>query len=371
MLRQTQSSRTQDSASAADAWARDFFEAQEVPALAFAVTHDDGWLWSASHGIADIEHAVAARPDHRFRLGSVSKVVTTVAAAQLVSRGLLELDTPIAYWLPDLPEHHRQTTLRQLFTHTGGVRHYGPQDLDPAAPGGSIVQRHYSDRASILSLFIDDPLVAVPGTAVSYSSFGYTLASLVMEAAAGQDFLALVADEIAGPFKLPSLCADHVLDIVPGRVCGYYTARELEFLATRMPGAPRLALNGRFANMGLSNPAFCWAGAGFLASMPDLSRFGAALLEGPGTKITSGERALLFTPLTEATPDHPALGLGWRIDADKQGRPRMHHAGTTPGGRCGLVLYPEQGLSISLASNAMMTPGDVLGPASELADQFA
>lgn len=339
--------------------------------MAFAVTHRDGLTWSAAHGMADIEHPVVARPEHRFRLGSVSKVVTTAAAVRLVSRGLLELDTPIAYWLPDLPEHHRQTTLRQLFTHSGGVRHYGPQDLDSAAPGGPIIHRHYPDRSSILALFIDDPLVAVPGTSVNYSSFGYTLASLVMEAAAGQDFLALVAEEIAGPFELPSLCADHVLEIIQDRVCGYYTAREFEFLATRMPGAPRPALGGRFANMGLSNPAFCWAGAGFLASMPDLSRFGTALLEGPETKITADERALLFTPLTEAAPEHPALGLGWRIDADKQGRRRWHHAGTTPGGRCGLVLYPEQRLAVALASNTMMTPGDVLGPASELADLFA
>ncbi|MGZ3173545.1 MAG: serine hydrolase domain-containing protein [Croceibacterium sp.] len=371
MLRQTQSSRTQDGASAADTWAGAFFEKQEVPAMAFAVTHGDGFTWSAAHGMADIEHSVAAQPEHRFRLGSVSKIVTTVAAARLVSRGLLELDTPIAYWLPDLPEHHRQTTLRQLFAHTGGVRHYGPQDMDPASPGGPINQRHYPDRASILSLFIEDPLLAVPGTTVKYSSFGYTLASLVMEAAAGQDFLALVADEIAVPFELPSLCADHVLEIVPDRVCGYYTARELEFFAPRMPGAPRLAIDGGFANMGLSNPAFCWAGAGLLASMPDLARFGAALFEGPGTKIAADERALLFTPLTEPASDHPALGLGWRIDADKRGRGRWHHAGTTPGGRCGLVLYPEQGLAVALASNTMMTPGDVLGPASELADLFA
>ena len=79
----------------------------------------------------------------------------------------------------------------------------------------------------------------------------------------------------------------------------------------------------------------------------------------------------MFTPLTEAAPEHPALGLGWRIDADKQGRRRWHHAGTTPGGRCGLVLYPEQRLAVALASNTMMTPGDVLGPASELTDLFA
>ena len=358
-------------ADAADDWARGFFAAQHVPAMAFAVARGEGLAWSAAHGTADLELDVPARAEHRFRLGSVSKVVTTVAAARLVSRGLLELDTPIAYWLPDLPEHHRRTTLRQLFTHTGGVRHYGPQDLDPLAPGGSVVQRDYPDRAAILALFIDDPLVAEPGTGVNYSSFGYSLASLVMEAATGQDFLSLIADEVAGPFALPSLCADDVRAIVPGRVSGYFTARELEFLAERMPGLARPAGEGGFANMGLSNPAFCWAGAGLLASLPDLARFGGALLDGPASKITADERTLLFTPLTEATPGQPGLGLGWRVDQDEQRRPRRHHAGTTPGGRCGLVVYPEQGLSITLASNTMMTPGDVLGPASALANLFA
>lgn len=371
MLRQSKPSPLPAPTEAAEAWSRAFFSAHDAPAMAFAVARGDGPVWSTAHGMAHLELGVAARPEHRFRLGSVSKVVTTVAAARLVSRGLLELDTPIAYWLPELPKHHRQTTLRQLFTHTGGVRHYGPQDLDPNAPGGSVVQRHYPDRQSILALFVDDPLVAEPGKTVSYSSYGYTLASVVMEAATGLGFLDIVAEEIVLPFGVLSLAADDVRAVVPDRVAGYFTARELEVLAQRMPALASSAASGRCVNIGLSNPAFCWAGAGLLASMPDLARFGAALLPGQETRISAAESALLFTPLTEATPDQPPLGLGWRIDDDKRGRPRRHHAGTTPGGRCGLVLYPEQDLAIALASNTMMTPGDVLGAASELADLFA
>ncbi|MBO0749809.1 MAG: beta-lactamase family protein, partial [Porphyrobacter sp.] len=220
----------------AGAWAQCFFGVHDAPAIAFAAARAEGLIWSDAHGMANLELGVPARAEHRFRLGSVSKVVTTTAAARLVSRGLIELDAPIAYWLPDLPEHHRRTTLRQLFTHTGGVRHYGPKDLDPSAPGGPSTQRHYPDRQSILALFVDDPLVAEPGTSVNYSSFGYSLASMVMEAAAGQDFLSLIADEIGHRFALPSLAADEVLAIVPDRVAGYFTARELEMLATRMPG---------------------------------------------------------------------------------------------------------------------------------------
>lgn len=354
----------------ADAWACALHAAQPTPALSVAVADSGGLLWARALGLADLEFAVPAAPEHLFRLGSVSKAVTATTAARLVSRGLVELDAPIGYWLPDLPQHHRATTLRQLLTHRGGVRHYLPKDLDRQAPGGAIVHRAYANRDEILALFIDDPLVAPPGSQVSYSSFGYTLASFVMEAAAATDFVRLVKDEIAMPFGLPSLITDEVQAVIPGRVSGYFSARERQMIAERMPEAAPPAPAGAYTKMVTSNPAFCWAGAGLLMSMPDLARFGAAHLEGPQARISAGERALLFTPLTEATSNSPPLGLGWRVDHDARGRLRWHHAGTTPGGRASLVIYPEPRLSIALAGNTMMTPGDVLGPSSELADLF-
>jgi CubicO group peptidase (beta-lactamase class C family) len=220
-------------------------------------------------------------------------------------------------------------------------------------------------------LFIDDPLVAPPGTEVSYSSFGYTLASFVMEAAGGTDFLRLVQDEVALPFGLASLAADDVLEVVPRRARGYFAAREFEMFAKAMGDAEQPRLRGDFANVTLSNPAFCWAGAGLLMAMPDLALFGAAHLDGPLARISATERSLLFTPLTEASAKSPPLGLGWRVDRDGKDRLRWHHAGSTPGGRASLVVYPGLDLSIALASNVMTAPGDVLGPSSELADAFA
>ena len=89
--------------------------------------------------------------------------MTTTAAAKLVSRGLLELDTPIAYWLPDLPPHHRATTLRQLLTHRGGVRHYLPKDFDPKQPGGPVFTRGSWTNAEILAAFGDDDPVPCEG----------------------------------------------------------------------------------------------------------------------------------------------------------------------------------------------------------------
>lgn len=355
----------------ADRLAETLHGACPAPALSLAVARPGGTVWQRAYGKADLEFDVAATPDHLFRLGSVSKVITAVAAARLALRGIVELDTPIAYWLPDLPEHHRATTLRQLLTHRGGIRHYGPGDLDHQAPGGPITHRTYNGRDEIFALFIDDPLVAPPGERVSYSSFGYSLASFVLEAAAGVEFTQLIWEEVAAPFGLPSLRPDHVLEVVPLRARGYFSAQELAFILSKMPGAAPPKIAGDYANVLLSNPSFCWAGAGFLMSMPDTAKFGAAMLDGPGSRITPQERALLFTPLTEKTEQSPPLGLGWRVDEDAKGRPRWHHAGSTPGGRAGLIVYPQQGLSIALAGNTMTAPGDVLGPASELADIFS
>lgn len=346
---------------------RSLFETGRMPALSAAVASTGGLLWAEALGSADLELNVGATPGHRFRLGSVSKVLTSTAAARLASRGRLDLRAPVSTWLPGLPDPHCATTLEQLLTHRGGIRHYLPVDFDRARPGGSIFRRDYRTNAEILALFINDPLVAPPGETVSYSTFGYTLASLAMEASAGEPFTRLVRAEIGAAFGLPSLAEDDPGPVVPGRARGYTNAEEMRLLGQL--SAPEPAEG--WANAPWINPAFGWAGAGFLMTPSDLARFGALLPDSPAARISAEERSLLFTPLTGATDTSPPLGLGWRIDADRRGRLRWHHAGATPGGRASLVVYPDLRLSIALASNVMTAPGDVLGPSSNLADAFA
>lgn len=349
----------------ADAIAQQLLAANTAPALSVAVARSNGLVWAKAYGTADLQLDVATTPAHRFGLGSVSKVVTAAAAARLVSRGVLDLDAPITHWLPDLPAQHHQTTLRQLFTHRAGIRHYDLQrDLGAKAPGGPIGQRAYPSNREILDIFINDPLIAPPGTKVAYSSYGYTLASIVMETAAKQPFVDLLKAEVGAPFGLSSLDGDDSFAIKPGRVGGYTDAKLYKSL-----GYP-LAQEG-LANSRRDNPAYKWAAGGLIMTPLDIARFGAAHLDAPTSKITKAERALLFTPMTEKTGAMPPLGLGWRIDADDKGRPRWHHAGSDEGSRASLVIYPELGLSIAFTTNLFASPGNVLKPSSDLADAFA
>jgi serine beta-lactamase-like protein LACTB len=306
----------------------------------------DELLWAEAFGKVDLELETPASVHHRFRLGSVSKVITATAAAQLATRGVLDLDAPISNYLTELPAPHRATTLRQLLTHRGGVRHYA--DKDWAAGGaGNIERRVYANNADILAVFIDDPLIAKPGEMVSYSTFGYTLASLVMEAAAKTPFLEIIQREIAAPLGLATLGPDDPFRLVPNRARGYQ---------------PR---DGKLGNIVTNNPAYKWAGGGLLATPTDVARFGAAHF-GPG-KLAKQSLDTLFTVYTERNERSPPLGLGWRIDQDDAGRARWHHAGGQDGARASLVLYPKEKLAIAFATNVTGLPGDVNAIAGRIA----
>lgn len=339
---------------------RELLTANAIPAFSIAVMRADQLLWAQAFGDADLELAVPATPNHRFRLGSVSKVITATLAAQLAAKGMVDLDAGIARYLPDLPAQHHATTLRQLLTHRGGIRHYADKDDSATAPG-PIDKRTYLSNADVLAVFIDDPLIAKPGEGPNYSTFGYTLASLVLEAAAKTPFLELIQREIAKPLGLASLCADEPMSLVPNRVSGYHPG---DIIRKRVPSFP-----GKFANAPQNNPAYKWAGGGLLATPTDLARFGTAHLK-PGV-LDAAALKTLFTVHTERTDRSPPLGLGWRIDTDASNRPRWHHAGGQDGARASLVVYPQQQLSIAFASNVTQTPGDVLTPSAKLADIWA
>jgi serine beta-lactamase-like protein LACTB len=343
---------------ASRAIAQELLAANPLPSLSLAVVRGTQVLWAEAFGQADLELGTTATPQHRYRLGSVSKVITATLAAQLAARGLVDLDAGIAQYLPELPEQHHPSTLRQLLTHRGGIRHYAPKDF--AAPH-SIDQRVYPTNADILAIFINDPLIAKPGEGPNYSTFGYTLASLVLEAATKTPFLELIQREIAVPMKLASLSADDPMSLVPHRVSGYHAGDRVR---ERLP-----SFAGKFANTAQNNPAYKWAGGGLLATPLDTARFGAAHLE-PGA-LNAKALKTLFTVHTERTDRSLPLGLGWRIDNDAAGRLRWHHAGGQDGARASLVVYPEQSLSIAFATNVTQAPGDVLAPSAKLADAWA
>jgi CubicO group peptidase (beta-lactamase class C family) len=332
-----------------------------IPALSAAVVKDGELVWAEANGMADLENGVPASPQHLFRLGSVSKVVTAAIGARLLDQGVIDLDAPISTYRPDLPEAHKATTLRQLYSHMGGVRHYNANDLSPFSPTGSIDTKIFLSTDEALAIFINDDLVAEPGTSVNYSTFGYTLISAVLESASGASFTDLIRREVSAPLGLETLGPEDPFNIIPNRV-GFYDppAMYLQLIPqVPLPDIPAI-------NSLPSTPTYKYAGGGMHGTAVDVARFGAAQLA--GDYVSEAARAALFTP---RPPDNErALGLGWRIDRHDMLGQRYHHAGNMQGCRAQLALYPEHGLSVALMSNMGATPGPILNYTDRIAAAF-
>src|SRR5207248_5262567 len=113
-------------------------DAKEVPGVVAMAATDTGVLYEGAFGLRDIVDGPPMTRDSVFRIASMTKAVTSVAAMQLVEQGKLQLDEPIGNVLPELAAAQvlegfdasgapglrpaqRPITLRHLLTHTAGV----------------------------------------------------------------------------------------------------------------------------------------------------------------------------------------------------------------------------------------------------------
>ena len=102
-----------------------------------AVGDSGGQTWSYAAGYKDAEKTKLASPDNIIQIASMTKLVTTIAALQLMEQGKLDLDTPISAYAPELNDlqvlkgfdaddtptfekANRAPTARELMTHTAG-----------------------------------------------------------------------------------------------------------------------------------------------------------------------------------------------------------------------------------------------------------
>ena len=303
-----------------------------VPGLSVAVARDGVVIWSEGFGLADVEQGVPVTTLTRFRLGSVSKVITAAGVARLVETGALDLDAPIQRYVPDFPQKPWPITTRQLASHSAGIRHYlGTDDRFPGQLAGN---PHFASVTAGLAIFKDDPLLFEPGTRYAYSSYGWNLIAAVIEGASRLEFLTLVQQQVLDRLGLRAIGPDHVRAIVPNRTRFY--ARDEQ---------------GRLLNAPYIDSSYKWAGGGFLGNAEDLVRFGSAHLQSGFLSQETLDQ--LFTPRMPIGGG-TSVGIGWRIGRDAEGRRVAHHGGTIDGGRALLVLFPDSKVVVAILTNAVV-----------------
>jgi CubicO group peptidase (beta-lactamase class C family) len=137
-----------------------------------------------------LDRPIPARPDTIYDIASITKLFTATAALQLVEQGKLDLDVPIATYLPGLAKTFAGgATTRQLLTHTAGF-----------PPGfGSELRRAGNDPIRALALVEGR---APHGAKRVYSDIGLIALGEVVAAVSGERLDAYVARHIAEPLRL-------------------------------------------------------------------------------------------------------------------------------------------------------------------------
>lgn len=308
-----------------------------IVGLSVAVAVDGEVVWAEGFGFADLEAGVPVTPITKFRIGSVSKPLTSMAMGRLHEEGKMDFDRVIQAYVPYFPEKRWFVTVRQLAGHLGGVRSYDYADFDPQR-NEFLSVRHYDSVRDALGIFMRDSLLHEPGTEYEYSSNGWNLLSAAVEGASEQDFLTYMRDNVLDPLGMQQTVPDHADRIVPHRTRFYMRMED---------GAVR---NARFAD--LSNK---WAGGGYLSTPTDLVRWGSALLE-PGAFLESETIELLWRPQRTQDGESTGYGIGWGSGEAPDGRRTIGHGGGSVGGRTSFVIYPEDGVVVAMTINMSVAP---------------
>ena len=297
--------------------------ARNVPGLSIAVVRDGTLAWSAGFGFADLENFVPFRPTTVWRLASVSKPLTAVAAMQLAERGRLDLDAPVASTCPAFPKKPWPITARQLLGHLAGIRHYADgENFDST--------RHYSAVAESLEVFRDDPLLQEPGSKNVYSTYGYVVLGCVVEGTSGEKFADYLRENVTGPAGMTRTRPDDLFEIVPNRARGY----------ARLP-------DGRLRNADLADTSNKVPGGGLVSTAEDLARFAIALFD---HKILKAETfAAMQVPMrTNDGKDSPYFG--WSI-ASERGETMLTHTGSQQGTSSYFLMIPRRRLAFAILTN--------------------
>jgi CubicO group peptidase (beta-lactamase class C family) len=287
---------------------------------------------SRTYGLRDREQKLRMEEDTIFRIYSMTKVITSVAALILHEEGRLKLDDPISKYLPafDKPRVMKggtvkapvlvaakaPVTVKQLLTHTSGyIYGFGKDPIDTMYTDQKMLQSPttavFLERASKL------PLVQQPGQSFRYG-ISTDLLGAVVEKVSGQTLDAFIASRITGPLGMKETSFTVPAEKRP-RVAKIYTtgkAGELTEPKSLVPGAiPYPDEEGRLFPSG---------GGGMFSTIGDYARFGQMLLNGgalDGVRILGRKTVELMqtnhlSGLTRETIDsneYDGFGLGGSV----------------------------------------------------------
>ncbi len=294
-----------------------------APGVTIAVARGTQIVYLKGFGRSNVEDSVPATAETRYPIGSNTKQFTAAAILMLQDRGLLNINDPLAKYLPEIP-HAQQVTIRELLTHAGGYAEYTErEDFDE-------VGNRPATLAQIVGTVDSRPLSFKPGTKREYSNTGYALLTMVVERLSKMTYAQFMQRNIFAPLGMSSTYVRTYADTFPN------VATEYDAFAFG-PWEHALSLD------------YSWfAGAGsIISNARDLVKWNAGL---PRllSKRSLGE---MLTPINLGNA-YPGYAFGITVNKLPNGHRIIDHGGNTTGAATQDARFPDDDLSIIVLANS-------------------
>ncbi|WP_121061479.1 serine hydrolase domain-containing protein [Chachezhania antarctica] len=201
--------------------ARAQFERHSLNALLLEVRIDGEVVLTEAMG--DAMTGVPATTEGRFRNGAVALAYVAALALRLAEEGIVDLDEPIAKWMPDLPGSDT-ATIRMLLNMTAG---YPDHVANEAAFVDPFLEDPFKTWTpeDLIAVSLSTPRMFAPGTNWDYSHSGYVIAGQVLEAATGHPVAELMEEYVLGPLDLTGTYGFDTAEIPPPAIHAFTAER--------------------------------------------------------------------------------------------------------------------------------------------------
>jgi CubicO group peptidase (beta-lactamase class C family) len=348
--------------------------ADSPPGLSLVVAKDGAIVYQQGFGLADGPRGIAATADTVYNQWSMVKPITAVAVLQLHEQGLLDIDDPVADYLPffevQYPSESSETiTIRHLLNHSSGLRNTNPPEImgwihfdgDPEWNQTELIVEKLPDFAE---------LAYEPDSQGVYTNVGYMVLAAVIEAASGQTYQQYMIDHIFEPLSMDRTNWTYTEAMIANEATGSNPSVDLQALMLPLI----MEKDKRDALIREKRDGVLWFNhvytdqkgpTGPIGPATDAARFIMAYLNGgelDGQRIPSEESVATLTYeghiLPGNTPeaadfkeyDEMYQGLGWAyvVEGDDF---FIAHSGGGPGFAANMRLYPDRGLGMVVLAN--------------------
>ncbi|MEK7818412.1 MAG: serine hydrolase [Bacteroidota bacterium] len=306
---------------------------KKITSLSISIVNEKNILYENGFGFADKNKTILTTPHIVYRVGSISKIFTAIAAMQLSENGILNIDAPIQTQLPNF--HPKNSfgapiTLRQMMSHRSGLVRESPigNYFDPSEP---------SLEKTVLSLN-NTEIIYAPQTKTKYSNAAVATVGYAIQQKSGIAFDKYMKDsvlKILGMKNSTFIKSDSETKNLANSIMWSFDQREFDA------------------------PVFDWgmfSAANLFSTTHDLAKFLKACFN-----FGDGENGSILNKNTidemkrvQFSNNKTGFGLGFFI-GEFQNKKTIEHGGVVYGFATSLIGIPEENIGVIVASNVDVT----------------